>query len=382
MDERKLDSIESAIADIKEGKVIIVVDDENRENEGDFICAAECATPEIVNFMATHARGLICAPLHEELCNRLGLDMMVGKNTALHETPFTISVDLIGHGCTTGISASDRAKTIRALVDENTKPEDLGRPGHIFPLKSKDGGVLRRVGHTEASVDFARLAGFKPAGVLVEIMNEDGTMARYPDLLKVAEKFDLKLVSIKDLIAYRLDRESLISCELSKKVELAAGEFTLKMYRQEHSNDVHMALIKGEWAADESVLVRVYSSNQSGAFFDLDSTNDLKEAIEVVAQNGKGVILQMNQEGRGLNLLDKLKAQEKEKLSAQEMAKLLKGNMDSKDYGVGAQILRDLNISKIKLLSNSKVKRSGLLGYGLEIVDHVSIKNELVNNMS
>ena len=377
--EIKLDSIEEAIEAIKQGEVIIVVDDEDRENEGDFICAAEKVTPEIINFMATHGRGLICAPLIEDRCEQLGLELMVGTNTAAYETPFTVSVDLIGHGCTTGISASDRAKTIRALVDDSIHPDELGKPGHIFPLKAKRGGVLRRTGHTEAAIDFARLAGLSPAGVLVEIMNEDGTMARLPDLVKVAEKFQLKLVSIKDLIAYRLKNESLIKREIGVEMPTKYGDFDLIAYRQTNTGDLHLALIKGTWEKDEPVMVRVHSSCVTGDIFGscrCDCGPQLQQAMRMVEEAGKGVVLYMNQEGRGIGLINKLKAY---KLQEQGMdtvqANLALGlPMDNRDYGVGAQILRDLGISKIRLISNNPTKRAGLLGYGLEIVDQLPIE--------
>jgi 3,4-dihydroxy 2-butanone 4-phosphate synthase/GTP cyclohydrolase II len=374
-----LDPIEDAIEAIKNGDVIIVVDDEDRENEGDFVCAAEKVTPEIINFMATHGRGLICAPLIEDRCEQLGLDLMVGSNTAVFETPFTVSVDLIGHGCTTGISASDRAKTIQALVDDRIHPDELGKPGHIFPLKAKRGGVLRRAGHTEAAIDFSRLAGLQPAGVLVEIMNEDGTMARLDDLFKVREKFQLKLVSIKDLIAYRLKNESLITKEIDVDMPTAWGNFDLIAYRQTNTQEIHLALIKGTWEKDEPILVRVHSSCATGDIFGscrCDCGSQLHAAMERVEQEGKGVILYMNQEGRGIGLINKLKAY---KLQEQGMdtvqANLALGlPMDGRDYGVGAQILRDLNISKIRLISNNPQKRVGLLGYGLEIVEQIPIE--------
>ncbi len=379
--EIKLDTIEEAIEAIKREEVIIVVDDENRENEGDFICAAECISPEIINFMATHGRGLICAPLAEERCEELGLDLMVGNNTALHETPFTVSVDLIGHGCTTGISASDRAKTIRALVNTTTKPEDLGRPGHIFPLKAKSGGVLRRTGHTEAAIDFARLAGFQPAGVLVEIMNDDGTMARLPDLRKVADKFNLKLVSIQDLISYRLKKESLIKKEVEVRMPTLYGDFDLIAYSQINTGDHHLALVKGEWEKSEPVMVRVHSSCVTGdifASFRCDCGNQLHQALKMVDQEGKGVVLYMNQEGRGIGLINKLKAYklQEEGLDTVQANLELGFQMDNRDYGVGAQILRDLGVSKLKLISNNPKKRAGLIGYGLEIVDNVPIEIE------
>jgi 3,4-dihydroxy 2-butanone 4-phosphate synthase / GTP cyclohydrolase II len=383
MSDIKLNTIEEAIEDIKNGKVIIVVDDEDRENEGDFICAAETITPQIVNFMATHGRGLICAPLIEDRCEELGLDLMVGKNTATFETPFTVSVDLIGHGCTTGISAHDRFKTIRALVDPDTKPEELGKPGHIFPLKAKRGGVLRRAGHTEAAIDLARLAGFKPAGVLVEIMNEDGSMARLPDLVKVAERFGLKLVSIKDLIEYRIKKESLIRREIQVDMPTEFGHFNLVAYEQINTQDVHLALVKGTWEKDEPVLVRVHSSCVTGDIFGscrCDCGPQLHSAMEMVNREGKGVVLYMKQEGRGIGLLNKLKAY---KLQEQGMdtveANISLGfDMDERDYGVGAQILRDLGITKIRLITNNPRKRVGLMGYGLEIVDNMPI--EIVPN--
>ncbi|WP_143960745.1 bifunctional 3,4-dihydroxy-2-butanone-4-phosphate synthase/GTP cyclohydrolase II [Litoribacter populi] len=378
-EEFKLNTIEEAIEAIKNGEIIIVVDDEDRENEGDFICAAEKVTPEIINFMATHGRGLICASLIEDRCDELGLELMVGKNTATYETPFTISVDLIGHGCTTGISASDRAKTIKALVDPDTKPEDLGKPGHIFPLKAKRGGVLRRTGHTEAAMDLARLAGFAPGGVLVEIMNEDGTMARLPDLVEVAKKFDLKLVSIKDLIAYRLKNDTLIKREIGVDLPTEWGDFDLIAFRQTNTDEIHLALIKGEWEEDEPVMVRVHSSCITGDIFGscrCDCGSQLHTAMEMVEKEGKGVIIYMNQEGRGIGLINKLKAY---KLQEQGMdtvqANIALGfPTDKRDYGVGAQILRDLGVSKIRLISNNPTKRAGLLGYGLEIVDSLPLE--------
>ena len=375
----KLDTIEEAIEEIKNGKVIIVVDDEDRENEGDFICAAECVTPEIVNFMATHGRGLICAPLIQDRCEELKLELMVGKNTATFETPFTVSVDLIGHGCTTGISAHDRFKTIRALVNPETRPEDLGRPGHIFPLNAKRGGVLRRAGHTEAAIDFARLAGFKPAGVLVEIMNEDGSMARLPDLVKVSERFKLKLVSIKDLIEYRIKVETLINREIEVDMPTEHGHFKLIAYKQTNTLETHMALVKGTWEKDEPVLVRVHSSCVTGDIFGscrCDCGNQLHQAMEMVDKEGKGVVLYMKQEGRGIGLLNKLRAYklQEEGLDTVEANIQLGFDMDERDYGVGAQILRDLGISKIRLMTNNPKKRVGLMGYGLEIVDNVSIE--------
>uniref|UniRef100_UPI004048C518 bifunctional 3,4-dihydroxy-2-butanone-4-phosphate synthase/GTP cyclohydrolase II n=1 Tax=Algoriphagus sp. TaxID=1872435 RepID=UPI004048C518 len=379
MEKYTLDPIEDAIKAIKNGEVIIVVDDEDRENEGDFVCAAEKVTPEIINFMATHGRGLICAPLIEDRCELLGLDLMVGSNTAVFETPFTISVDLIGHGCTTGISASDRAKTILALVDDRIHPNELGKPGHIFPLKAKRGGVLRRAGHTEAAIDFSRLAGLQPAGVLVEIMNEDGSMARLDDLVKVREKFNLKLVSIKDLIAYRLKNESLITREIGVDMPTAWGDFDLIAYRQTNTQEIHLALIKGSWEKDEPVLVRVHSSCATGDIFGscrCDCGPQLHAAMELVEQEGRGVVLYMNQEGRGIGLINKLKAYklQEEGMDTVQANLALGLPMDSRDYGVGAQILRDLSISKIRLISNNPQKRVGLLGYGLEIVEQVPIE--------
>lgn len=379
MENYQLDPIEDAIEAIKNGEVIIVVDDEDRENEGDFVCAAEKVTPEIINFMATHGRGLICAPLIEDRCEQLGLELMVGNNTAAFETPFTVSVDLIGHGCTTGISASDRAKTIKALVDDSIHPSELGKPGHIFPLKAKRGGVIRRAGHTEAAIDFSRLAGLQPAGVLVEIMNEDGTMARLDDLFKVRDRFNLKLVSIKDLIAYRLKNESLIKREIGVEMPTTWGSFDLIAFRQTNTQEIHMALIKGTWDKDEPVLVRVHSSCVTGDIFGscrCDCGPQLHAAMQMVEKEGKGVVLYMNQEGRGIGLINKLKAY---KLQEQGMdtvqANLALGlPMDGRDYGVGAQILRDLEISKIRLISNNPQKRVGLLGYGLEIVEQVGIE--------
>jgi 3,4-dihydroxy 2-butanone 4-phosphate synthase/GTP cyclohydrolase II len=375
----KLNTIEEAIEEIKNGKVIIVVDDEDRENEGDFICAAECITPEIVNFMATHGRGLICASLIEDRCDELNLNLMVGQNTAAFETPFTVSVDLIGYGCTTGISAHDRFKTIRALVDPETRPEDLGRPGHIFPLRAKRGGVLRRAGHTEAAIDFARLAGFKPAGVLVEILKEDGTMARLPDLKQVAERFNLKLVSIKDLIEYRIKAESLIEREVEVDMPTEHGHFRLVAYKQTSSQETHLALVKGSWAAHEPVLVRVHSSCVTGDIFGscrCDCGSQLHASMQMVEREGKGVVLYMKQEGRGIGLLNKLKAYKLQENGMDTVdANLQLGfDMDERDYGVGAQILRDLGITKIRLLTNNPKKRVGLMGYGLEIVENIPIE--------
>lgn len=374
-----LDKIEEAIEDIKQGKVVIVVDDEDRENEGDFICAAESITPEIVNFMARYGRGLICAPLIDERCDELNLPLMVGTNTATHETPFTVSVDLLGYGCTTGISASDRAKTIKALVDPNTKPEELGRPGHIFPLRARKGGVLRRVGHTEAAIDLARLAGFQPAGVLVEIMSEDGTMALMPELREIADKFNLKLISIKDLIEYRLKHETLIKREIGVDMPTEFGDFDLIAFTQINTGEIHLALMKGEWTADEAIMVRVHSSCMTGDIFGscrCDCGPQLHKSMEMVQKEGKGVILYMNQEGRGIGLLNKLKTYklQEQGLDTVEANLQLGFRMDERDYGVGAQILRDLGISKIRLITNNPKKRAGLIGYGLEIVENIALE--------
>ncbi|MBL7740011.1 MAG: bifunctional 3,4-dihydroxy-2-butanone-4-phosphate synthase/GTP cyclohydrolase II [Chitinophagaceae bacterium] len=374
------DSIEDAIQDIRDGKMVVVVDDEDRENEGDFIAAAATITPEVINFMTKHGRGLICVPLPEERCEELSLDLMVNNNTALHETAFTVSVDLLGHGCTTGISAQDRAKTIRALNDPKTDPADLGRPGHIFPLRSKKGGVLRRAGHTEAATDLARLAGFPPpyGSVLVEIMNDDGTMARLPQLEEVARKFDFKLISIKDLIEYRLKRDSLIEEIVRVDMPTCYGDFKLVAFKEKKSSNEHLALIKGEWQKEEPVLVRVHSSCFTGDILGslrCDCGDQLHAAMEMVEKEGKGVILYMNQEGRGIGLLNKLKAYrlQEQGMDTVEANLHLGFQTDQRDYGVGAQILRYLGITKLKLMSNNPKKRVGLIGYGLEIVENVPI---------
>jgi 3,4-dihydroxy 2-butanone 4-phosphate synthase / GTP cyclohydrolase II len=374
-----LDSIESAIADIRAGKVVIVVDDEDRENEGDFICAARCATPEVVNFMATHGRGLVCAPLIEDRCEELGLDLMVGRNTALHATPFTVSIDLLKNGVTTGISASDRSKTILALLDPATKPEELGKPGHIFPLKARREGVLRRPGHTEAAIDLARLAGFEPAGVLVEILKEDGEMARLPDLREVAERWNLKLISVQDLIKYRLQTESLINREIAVQLPTEWGDFDLYAYTQRSNGTKHLALVKGTWGADEPVLVRVHSSCVTGDIFGscrCDCGPQLHRAMAQVEREGRGVIIYMNQEGRGIGLINKLKAYklQEQGFDTVEANLELGFKMDERDYGVGAQMLRDLGVTKMRLLTNNPRKRSGLAGYGLEVVETVAIE--------
>lgn len=374
-----LDSIESAIEDIKKGKLIIVVDDEDRENEGDFLTAAENATPEVINFMSTHGRGLICTAITEERCQELDLQPMVADNTSLHETAFTVSIDLLGEGCGTGISAQDRSKTVKALVNPNTKPGDLGRPGHIFPLKAKKGGVLRRSGHTEATIDMSRLAGFAPAGVLVEIMNEDGTMARLPQLKEIADKFDLKLISIKDLIEYRLKQETLIKEEVRVNMPTKYGSFELIAFEQVNTGEIHLALKKGEWEKDEPVLVRVHSSCMTGDILGslrCDCGDQLHHALKMVEQAGKGLVLYMNQEGRGIGLLNKLKAYklQEQGFDTVEANLELGFDMDGRDYGVGAQILRHLGVSKMKLMSNNPRKRAGLLGYGLEVVENIQIE--------
>ena len=370
-----LNTIEEAIDDIRNGKIIIVVDDENRENEGDFIAAAEMVTPEMINFMATHGRGLICAPLTEERCNALDLNMMVENNTVLHHTQFTVSVDLIGHGCTTGISVHDRSKTIKALVDENTKANDLGRPGHIFPLRAKQGGVLRRTGHTEAAIDLARLAGLKPAGILVEILNEDGTMARLPELMKVAKKFDLKLISIEDLVKYRMEHDSLIEKKEDFKINTKFGDFRLRAYKQTTNDQIHIALTKGSWNENEPILVRVNATLVNGDILGTLTNNaeqKLDDMFNVINNDGKGAIVFINQQSQSLNLLSRLK-ELKENQKPNEIAKAPRIEMDSKDFGIGAQILHDLGIHKIRLVSNSEqTKRVGMIGYGLEIKEYVT----------
>ncbi len=375
----RLDRIEDAIAAIRDGKIIIVVDDEDRENEGDMICAAEKTTPEMVNFMTKEGRGLMCAPLTIERCAELGLTMMVGDNTSVHTTPFTVSVDLLGQGCTTGISASDRSKTIQALVHPDTKPEDLGRPGHIFPLRAVEGGVIRRSGHTEAAVDFARLAGLQPAGVLIEILNEDGSMARLPELRVMADRFGMVLVSIQDLIEYRLRTESLIRREIGVDMPTEWGHFDLIAFKQSNTGDTHLALVKGHWESDEEVLVRVHSSCVTGDIFGscrCDCGGQLHAAMKMVEKEGKGVVVYMNQEGRGIGLINKLKAYKLQEMGRDTVEANLELGlpMDARDYGVGAQILRDLDIRKVKLISNNPKKRAGLMGYGIEIVDTVPIE--------
>lgn len=374
-----LDSIESAIEDIRNGKMVIVVDDEDRENEGDFITAARNVTPEIINFMSKHGRGLICAPLIEDRCDELQLGLMVNNNTALHETAFTVSVDLLGHGCTTGISAHDRSKTIQALINPDTTPEELGRPGHIFPLRAKKGGVLRRAGHTEATIDLARLAGFEPAGVLVEIMNEDGSMARLPQLLEIAKQFDMKIVSIKDLIEYRMERDTLIEEIVRVDMPTKYGNFTLVAFADKSTNNEHLALIKGEWKKDDPVLVRVHSSCFTGDILGslrCDCGEQLHAAMKMVEQEGKGAILYMNQEGRGIGLLNKLKAYKLQEggMDTVEANLHLGFPMDKRDYGIGAQMLRHLGLTRIRLMSNNPKKRAGLSGYGIELVETVPME--------
>src|SRR5688572_5629510 len=376
-----LDRIESAIEDIKVGKIIIVVDDEDRENEGDFIIAARHASPDVVNFMSKYGRGLICAALVEDRCDELGLELMVNNNTALHETAFTVSVDLLGHGCSTGISAHDRSKTIHALIDPNTRPSDFGKPGHIFPLRAKKGGVLRRAGHTEAAIDLSRLAGFESAGVLVEIMNDDGTMARLPQLMDIAKKYEFRIVSIRDLIEYRLKRDSLIEEVVKVDMPTRYGKFKLVAFREKYNTNEHLALIKGEWQKDEPLMVRVHSSCFTGDILGslrCDCGEQLHKAMMMVEQEGKGAILYMNQEGRGIGLLNKLKAYrlQEEGMDTVEANLHLGFQMDQRDYGVGAQILRHLGINKLRLITNNPKKRVGLIGYGLEIVDNVPLHTE------
>jgi 3,4-dihydroxy 2-butanone 4-phosphate synthase/GTP cyclohydrolase II len=377
----QLNTIEEAIIEIQQGRVVIVVDDEGRENEGDFLTAARNATPEVINFMATHGRGLICAPISEERCNALGLEMMVQSNSAAYETPFTVSIDLIGHGCTTGISASDRSKTILALIDPSIRPEELGKPGHIFPLRARKGGVLRRAGHTEAAVDLSRLAGFEEAGVIVEILNEDGTMARVPSLIEIAKKFDLKIVSIEDLIKYRVEHESLIEEQVSVHMPTEFGDFQLRAFKDTSNDQDHLVLTKGTWTKDEPVLVRVHSSCLTGDIFGscrCDCGPQLHKAMEVIEKEGKGAIVYMNQEGRGIGLLNKLKAYklQEEGLDTYEANEKLGFKADERDYGIGAQIIRSIGISKMRLMSNNPKKRTGLIGYGLEIVENVALEVE------
>jgi 3,4-dihydroxy 2-butanone 4-phosphate synthase/GTP cyclohydrolase II len=370
----QLNTIEESIEDVRKGKVIIVVDDENRENEGDFIAAAEMVTPEMINFMAKHGRGLICAPLTEDRCKELGLEMMVQNNTVLHQTQFTVSVDLIGNGCTTGISVHDRSKTILSLVDDTTKPHDLGRPGHIFPLRAKNGGVLRRTGHTEAAIDLARLAGFKPAGILVEILNEDGTMARLPQLVDVAKKFDLKVISIEDLVAYRMEHDSLIEKKEDFEITTRFGKFRLRAYQQTTNDQVHIALTKGDWKLNKPVLTRINATLVNNDILGTLTNNPdkkLEDMFRAINSEENGAFVFINQESQSLNLLNRLS--ELKNLQSKGVFKAPKIDMDTRDFGVGAQILHDLNISKIRLLTNTlQTKRVGIVGYGLEIVEYVT----------
>jgi 3,4-dihydroxy 2-butanone 4-phosphate synthase/GTP cyclohydrolase II len=379
MQEIQLDTIEEALEEIKAGKMVVVVDDEDRENEGDLVMAARYVTPEAINFMAIHARGLICAPIDEERANELQLGLMVDKNTTLHETPFTVSIDLIGHGNTTGISAHDRARTILALVDPATKPEEFGKPGHIFPLRAKKEGVLRRAGHTEATTDFSKLAGLEPVGICVEIMSEDGSMARLPELRTFADKHGLKLVSIKDLIAYRLRTESTIERLDTIQLPTQYGDFMLTAYRQTVTGDNHLVLHKGNWNEEEPVLVRVHSSCMTGDIFGscrCDCGEQLTKAMERIEQEGKGLIVYMNQEGRGIGLINKMKAYKLQEEGADTVeANLALGfKMDEREYGTGAQILRDMKVSKMRLMSNNPTKRAGLVGYGLEIIENIPLE--------
>jgi len=378
-----LNTIPEAVEAIKAGKIIIVVDDDDRENEGDFLIASRFATPEAINFMARYGRGLVCAPITRQRARELELDPMVTNNTATLETSFTVSIDLLGHGCTTGISASDRSKTTLALIDPATKPSDLGRPGHVFPLIAKDGGVLRRAGHTEAAIDLPVMAGLEPAGVICEIMKEDGEMARLPELLVIAKEFDLKIISIKDLIAYRLTNDTLIDREVSVKMPTQWGDFEMIAYTQKNTGDHHLALIKGTWEPGEPVLVRVHSSCVTGDIFGscrCDCGPQLHKAMEKVSEEGKGVIVYMNQEGRGIGLINKLKAYQLQEsgLDTVEANIKLGFKMDQRDYGIGAQIIRDLGITKMRLMSNNPKKRAGLIGYGLEVIETVPI--EIVPN--
>ena len=376
-----MNTVEEALEDIKKGKLVIVVDDEDRENEGDFVTAARNANPELINFMATHGRGLICTPLVEERCDELGLELMVDSNNSHFDTPFTVSVDLIGEGCSTGISATDRAKTVQALINPETKPKDLGKPGHIFPLRAKAGGVLRRAGHTEAAVDLSRLAGYEPAGLIVEIMNEDGSMARLPELKNIAKKFDLKIITIEDLISYRMKHETLIEEIVQVDMPTKYGDFKLKAFKQTTTGEEHLALIKGSWEKDDPVLVRVHSSCFTGDVIGslrCDCGDQLYSSMKMINEAGKGVIIYMNQEGRGIGLLNKLKAYKLQEEGYDTLEANLKLGFkgDARDYGVGAQILRSVGIRKMKLLSNNPKKRTGLIGYGLEIVDTVPIEVE------
>lgn len=376
--ESLVNTIEEAIIDIKEGKFVIVVDDEDRENEGDFVCAAEKVTPEMVNFMITHGRGLLCAPITEERCNELDLEMQVNKNTSIHSTPFTVSIDKL-EGCTSGVSAADRAATFQALTDPTSKPETFGRPGHIFPLRARSKGVLRRAGHTEAAVDLARLAGLYPAGALIEIMNEDGTMSRLPELIEISKKFNLKIITIEDLIAYRLKTESLVEKGVKVNMPTAYGDFKLIPFRQTSNGLEHVALIKGEWEKDEPILVRVHSSCMTGDIFGsmrCECGEQLHKAMQLIEKEGKGVIVYMNQEGRGIGLMNKIKAYklQEEGMDTVDANLHLGFDADERDYGVGAQILREVGVCKIRLMTNNPVKRIGLEAYGLSIIENIPIE--------
>lgn len=372
----KLNKIEEAIEDIKAGKVIIVVDDEDRENEGDFICAAECITPEIINFMATYGRGLICVPLDERRADELDLPLMVSSNTALHETAFTVSIDLIGHGCTTGISAYDRATCIKAIVNPEMTAEDFARPGHIFPLRAKAGGVLRRTGHTESAIDLARMAGFYPAGVLVEILKEDGSMARLPQLIEIAQKHGLKIIAIKDLVAYRMRKERIISRKASVKLDTRHGPFEVIAFTQITTGDTHLAIKRGDWAPGEPVMVRVHSSTDTGEIFGSLFDNfglKIQRSIEMIAQEGKGLLLYMRHNEKRGALLQQLEDFEKLQREGETITmENSKSEMDQRDFGVGAQILRDMGVTKMRLLTNNPKRRIGLIGYGLEVVENIS----------
>jgi len=374
-----LNTVDEAIEDLKQGKIIIVVDDEDRENEGDFLTSARNATPDVINFMATHGRGLICAPLSEERCDELGLEMMVRNNSAAYETPFTVSIDLIGHGCTTGISASDRSKTILALIDPNTRPEELGKPGHIFPLRARKGGVLRRAGHTEAAVDLSRMAGHEEAGVIVEILNEDGTMARLPELLEIAKKFSLKIISIEELIKYRIANEKHVEKIVDVKMPTEFGDFQLHAYKDKNTDQDHLVLTKGTWEKEDPILVRVHSSCLTGDVFGscrCDCGPQLHKAMEMIDKAGKGIIVYLNQEGRGIGLGNKLKAYKLQENGYDTIdANIELGfKPDERDYGIGAQLIREFGITKIRLMSNNPKKRTGLTGYGLEIVENIPLE--------